>query len=154
MHVLDPLVVLRVEVWPLWELDQATPAEKRSMLACSEYAVFRKLSEEAKISRLLNEKIPAPTEDVELPESCSAEIVPTEVRERLVHADERIARRAGTIANLAQVIRERDVSVGLRQTLVTQAERLKHLAARRLEEAEGATPKEELLAETRREGED
>ena len=50
------------------------------------------------------------------------------------HADVRIARRAGTIASLAKVISERDVSVGLRRTLLTQARRLERLAETRLDE--------------------
>jgi hypothetical protein len=152
MHVLDPMEVARVEVWPLWQLEGASTAEKRRVLASAEYTLFRRLSQEAKISRLLNEKVPAPLSEIELPASFSAEIVPANQRQRLAHADERIARRAGTIANLAQVIRERDVSVGLRQTLVTQAERLQHLARRRLDEVAGQTPEEQLEAEVRREG--
>lgn len=152
MHVLDPVEVARVEVWPFWEAHNAPKAEKRQILAKAEYTVFRKLSEEAKISRLLNEKIPAPTDEVELPPSFSANIVPDDVGERLGHPDERIARRAGTIANLAQVIRERDVSMGLRQTLLTQAERLRHLAERRFNEVAGETTEEEREAEMRRVG--
>lgn len=152
MHVLDPVEVATVEVWPFWEAQNASKAEKRRILAKAEYAVFRKLSEAAKVSRLLNEKIPVPTEEIDLPPSFSAEIVPDEVRERLGHADERIARRAGTMADLARVIKERDVSIGLRQTLLTQAERLKHLAWRRLDEVSGETPEEQLEAETRRAG--
>ena len=46
----------------------------------------------------------------------------------------RIARRATTIASLARVISEREVSGGLRRTLLTQARRLERLAARRVEE--------------------
>jgi hypothetical protein len=152
MHVLDPLEVGRVEVWPLWELEGATKSAKRLVLAKAEYTVFRKLSDEARISRLLNEKVPVPTEEIDLPGSYAADIVPDSIRDRLAHADERIARRAGTIANLAQVIRERDVSVGLRQTLVTQAERLEHLARRRLEEVAGATPDRQLEEQVRRVG--
>jgi hypothetical protein len=152
MHVLDPVEVARVEVWPFWEAQNASKAEKRRVLAQAEYTVFRKLTEEARISRLLNEKVPAPTQEVDLPPSFSGVIVPDEVLERLGHSDERIARRAGTIANLAQVIRERDVSIGLRQTLLTQAERLEHLARRRLDEVAGATPEEQLAEQTRRIG--
>lgn len=152
MHVLDPLEVARVEVWPFWEAESASQSEKRRILAQAEYTVFRKLTEEAKVSRLLNEKAPAPTEELELPPSWSGFIVPDDVRSRLGHSDERIARRAGTIANLAQVVRERDVSIGLRQTLLTQADRLQHLARRRLEEVAGSTPEEQLEKETRREG--
>lgn len=48
--------------------------------------------------------------------------------------DIRIARRASTIANLARVISERDVSGGLRRTLLTQARRIERLASQRLKE--------------------
>lgn len=61
---------------------------------------------------------------------------------------------APTIANLAQVVRERDVSVGLRGTLVTQAERLELLAKLRLQEVIAETPAEQLAEETKREGDD
>ncbi len=152
MHVLDPVEVARVEVWPFWEAQDAPVAEKRQVLARAEYTVFHKLSNEARVSRLLNEKIPAPTDRIEMPDSWSAVIVPDDVLARLGHPDERIARRAGTIANLAQVIRERDVSIGLRQTLLTQAERLEHLARRRYDDVAGAATEEELEAETRRGG--
>jgi hypothetical protein len=50
------------------------------------------------------------------------------------HPDIRIARRAQTIANLARVISEREVSGGLRITLLTQARRLELLANQRLRE--------------------
>ena len=53
------------------------------------------------------------------------------------HPDVRIARRASTIASLAKVISERDVSPGLRRTLVTQARRLGHLARQRFDDFAG-----------------
>lgn len=152
MHVLDPVEVARVEMWPFWEAQNAGKAEKRRILDRAEYTVFRKLSAEAKVSLLLNEKVPIQTEEIDLPQSFSGDIVPDPVRDRLGHPDERIARRAATIADLAKVIRERDVSIGLRQTLLTQAERLQHLAKRRLDEVSGETPEEQLEAETRRAG--
>lgn len=55
------------------------------------------------------------------------------------HPDVRIARRASTIANLARVISERDVSPGLRRTLLTQAKRLERLATHRMTELSIAT---------------
>ena len=75
-------------------------------------------------------------------------IISTELRRRLSHPDERIARRAATIANLAQVVRERDVSPGLRQTLLTQAERLQNLAKRRFDEVVGQIPPDQVEEET------
>lgn len=47
---------------------------------------------------------------------------------RLSHADDRVARKSRNDRKSAQVARERDVSIGLRRTLLTQAERLQHLA--------------------------
>ena len=51
-----------------------------------------------------------------------------------------MARRATTIAALARVISERDVSTGLRRTLITQARRLERLATDRFNELGGTVP--------------
>jgi hypothetical protein len=64
------------------------------------------------------------------------------------HPDTRIARRASTIANLACVISERNVSKGLRPTLLTQAQRLEQLAARRLADFAEQYPIEKKGEET------
>jgi len=64
------------------------------------------------------------------------------------HSDARIARRASTIANLARVISERNVSKGLRRTLLTQAQRLEQLAARRLADCAEQYPVEKKGEET------
>jgi hypothetical protein len=53
-----------------------------------------------------------------------------------------------TVAILARVISERDVSVGLRRTLLTQARRLVDLAQKRLEEFEDQFPIESGDSET------
>ena len=55
----------------------------------------------------------------------------------------RIARRAQIISRLSQTISERDVNIGLRRTLVTQADRLRKLAFDRFIElgGEAAVPK-------------
>lgn len=151
MHVLDPMEVARVEVWPMWDLEEASKPNRKKALNAAEFTVFRKLTQEAHVTRLLNEKAPPKDDLVELPASYVGEIVNDELRARLGHADERIARRASTIADLAKVIRERDVSPGLRQTLVTQAERLEHLAKRRLGEVAGETTPSQTKRETRRE---
>ena len=58
-------------------------------------------------------------------------IVTPEMMKLRSHADTRIARRAATLARLAQIISERKVPPGLRQVLVVQATRLKALAERR-----------------------
>jgi hypothetical protein len=154
MHVLDPMEVARVEVWPFRELSDVSKEERKSILNRAEFTVFSKLAGSARVSKLLNEKEPMDAETIELPESSAADIVPEDVKARLGHADERIARRAATIANLAQVVRERDVSVGLRGTLVTQAERLELLAKLRLQEVIAETPAEQLAEETKRAGDD
>lgn len=60
----------------------------------------------------------------------------------------RIARRSSTIAALARVISERDVSKGLRRTLLTQARRLERLAQQRFEEVTGEIPLENPDEET------
>ena len=69
-----------------------------------------------------------------LPEDVAA--IRAEIRKffQRKHPDVRIARRATTIANLARVISERNVSKGLRRTLLTQARRLEKLAAERIRE--------------------
>lgn len=77
-----------------------------------------------------------------MPDSVEFKIVPDAVYEARKHADVRIARRASTIASLAQVISERDVSKGLRRTLFTQAKRLADLAGQRFESASGSIPVE------------
>ena len=63
--------------------------------------------------------------------------MPTDVYQRRLHPDIRIARRAATIAKLAEVISQRAVQTGLRNTLLTQARRLENLAQRRLDELRG-----------------
>ena len=60
-------------------------------------------------------------------------ILPTDARRQRKHPDLRLARRARTIANLARVISERKVKLGIRQTLCAQAKRLEQLAEARLE---------------------
>ncbi len=152
MHVLDPMEVAEIEVWPFWGLENASPQDKTATLNRAEYTVFTRLSQQAQVSKLLNEVVPTETELIDLPPSLRGEIIPVDVKARIGHADERIARRAATIANLAQVIRERDVSLGLRGTLVTQAERLELLAQRRWAQVAGEMPREEREAETTREG--
>lgn len=79
-------------------------------------------------------------EEVELPKSYRKRIIPDDLYEIRKHADARIARRATTIASLARVISERDVSKGLRRTLQTQARRLEKLATERLNEIAGEIP--------------
>lgn len=135
MNALDPFEVAYVEVWPLDDevsgLDRRT---KKAFLDRAEYTVFQKVLRESALSAVLNEKDITPRSEIPLPQSYKHRIVPEPIYHRRKHPDIRIARRASTIANLARVISERDVSHGLRRTLLTQARRLERLAASRAEE--------------------
>ena len=86
---------------------------------------------------MLNEKPVPPAPEIGLPPSFRWRIVPAGVYQRRLHPDIRIARRAATIAKLAEVISQRAVQAGLRNTLLTQARRLENLARRRLDELGG-----------------
>lgn len=132
MNVLDPFEVAEVEMWPFWPLETA-PSYKET-LNSAEYTVYLMVLENSTFNAVLNEA-PVPAAPViALPPSVRGRIVPSPIYERRKHPDIRVARRATTIAKLAQVISERQVRAGLRSTLLTQARRLEHLAARRLEE--------------------
>lgn len=157
MKVLDPMEVAEIEVWPFWDL-QTRPREVakadwaeqlKGTLDAAEYTVYLDLQEcLGDICDLLNEKMPPKSDRIALPKSYRGSIVAEASRDRLYHADERIARRASTIAALAQIVKERDVSIGLRNTLATQADRLHRLAAKRYEEIAGSVPREQLERET------
>jgi hypothetical protein len=135
MNVLDPFEVAYIEVWPLDEQVVGMSAqEKRLYLDRAEYTVFQKALAGSKLGAILNEKPVTPTDLVDLPVSYHSRIIPEPVYRQRKHPDIRIARRASTIANLARVISEREVSDGLRLTLLTQARRLERLAAMRLGE--------------------
>ena len=148
MNVLDPFEVAEIEVWPFYFDKQTSNAEIKQRLAAAEYTVFQAVLQKSSFNAVLNEKdIPAaPT--IELPQSYRRRIVPDSIFENRKHRDVRIARRAQTIANLARVKSERDVSKGLRRTLHTQARRLERLAAQRLDEITKAYPSEEPGEET------
>ena len=135
MNVLDPFEVAFIEVWPLDDLlSGLTRAEKKSMLDRAEYTVFQKVLRESALRAVLNEKEIAPRDEIKLPQSHKQTIIPDKIFRQRKHPDVRIARRATTIANLARVISERDVSDGLRLTLFTQARRLERLASQRVTE--------------------
>lgn len=135
MNVLDPFEVAEVEVWPLdREVSSMDRDEKREFLDKAEFTVFQKVLRESALGAVLNEKPITPRGEIVLPQSYRQRIIPDTIFRQRIHPDIRIARRASTIANLARVISERDVSPGLRQTLLTQAMRLETLARRRLEE--------------------
>lgn len=135
MNVLDPFEVAHIEVWPLDDLvGGLAKKEKRAILDRAEYTVFQKVLIESALGAVLNEKEMAPRSEIKLPQSFKQRIIPDTIYKQRKHPDVRIARRATTIANLARVISERDVSDGLRQTLLTQARRLERLAAQRAQE--------------------
>ena len=142
MNVLDPYEVAEVEVYPFYELerrrdDETTESYRdrvKTRLASAEYTVFQRVLAQSELNAVLNEGDIPEKPILALPQPVRGRIVPGELYEIRKHADVRIARRAGTIARLAKVISERDVSTGLRRTLLTQARRLERLARRRFEE--------------------
>ena len=131
MNVLDPFEVAEVEMWPLWQMEQNL---SRDALNSAEYTVYAMVLEKSSFNAVLNEAPVPPAPVFDLPSSVRRRIVPSPIFERRMHPDIKIARRATTIAKLAQVISERQVRAGLRTTLLTQARRLEHLAARRLQD--------------------
>jgi hypothetical protein len=136
MNVLDPFEVADIEMWPLWELSGRPVAEATQELNAAEYAVFQQVLAKSSFGAVLNEKNIAETTAGVLPASIKVRIIPPHLFDARKHPDVRIARRANTIASLAKVISERDVSPGLRRTLVTQARRLEHLSALRFKDFE------------------
>ncbi len=144
MNVLDPFEVASIEVWPL---RYGRPLKEDSLafqaeLNAAEYTVFDYVLQRSTLGAILNEKDIATAPLISLPDSYKATIVPNAVYVARSHPDIRIARRANTIAQLAQVISERDVSSGLRRTLVTQARRLQILTQSRFIELGGRVPVE------------
>lgn len=146
MSVLDPFEVYEIEVWPLPQFDGLTkkrdPDQYREAcihLDALEFAIFEKAIVESEFKAILNEKDPpTPKVSIPVPESFREKVVSDEVYKIRSHPDYRIARRALTLARLAQVISERQVQSGLRRTLLTQAKRLQWLAQRRFEHVTGS----------------
>lgn len=135
MNVLDPFEVAYIEVWPLDDLvNGLLKKDKKTLLDRVEYTVFQKVLRESALGAVLNEKEMAPRSEIKLPQSYKQRIIPEAIYTQRKHPDVRIARRATTIANLARVISERNVSDGLRRTLLTQARRLERLAAQRVKD--------------------
>jgi len=150
MNVLDPFEVAYIEVWPM-RFGKPTETEQKAFqieLSAAEYTVFQQILRTSKLRAVLNEKDIPKTDEIALPKSYRGKIIPDEIFTSRQHPDIRIARRASTIARLAQVISERDVSPGLRRTLVTQAKRLHALASERFKEFNNAIPQEQLGEET------
>ena len=142
MNVLDPFEVAEIEVWPLWDFQETSTKDNqaKAFLNSAEYTVFQLALNNSFFRAVLNEKDMVPARAIELPISYRARIVPDPLYTQRKHPDVRIARRATTIANLARVISERDVSKGLRRTLMTQAQRLERLAEARYNESGGSIP--------------
>ena len=136
MRVLDPFEVAEVEMWPFWELEGEDAGDQ---LDRAEFTVYQNALDKSKFGAILNEGEIAKTQLVELPPSVTGSILQPEARKLREHPDLRLARRARTIADLARVISERQVSPGIRRTLWVQARRLEHLAHERLNALEGNT---------------
>lgn len=127
MNVLDPFEVAEIEMWPFWN-------DPRELLDRAEYTIYCQALRTSAFAAVLNEKVPARSDLVQMPESVRASILPNiGNREEREHPDIRLARRARTIANLARVISERKVQPGIRQTLWAQAKRLEALAKERVD---------------------
>lgn len=145
MNVLDPFEVAEVEVFPFYDLEQPSPGEDQTTydervkqtLAAAEYTVFQNVLRGSSLGAVLNEADIADAAAIELSASHQGRIIPPDIFELRKHPDVRIARRTSTVANLARVISEREVSPGLRRTLLTQARRIEKLAQERLNEVIG-----------------
>ena len=164
MAVLDPFEVRTVKLWPLWEYQDVKGDPKRSQAARDaadhlnrlERTVFVELVRASEFGKILNEKDPPDVELCDLPPSIDGEIVSEGVRKIRQHPDLRIARRAQTIARLAQIIAGRDVQAGLRRALATQADRLAWIAEKRFSAlgGEGAVEKRDIDGAGDEEGND
>jgi len=135
MSVLDPFEVRDVEVWPLPRL-QGLPkndAKVIGTLNALEATIYLKVLKDSQFNAVLNEKIPVSSGQVKIPPSVRGPIVTDEIMAVRGHPDIRLARRAATLARLAQIISERKVAAGLRRVLLVQAKRLEWLAERRFE---------------------
>lgn len=146
MSVLDPFEVHSISVWPLPEFESKAAKDAASIayLNALEHAVFHDLLSKSEFNTVLNEKDPPlPTVDVQMPVPVKGSIVSAAVSHLRDHPDLRIARRASTLAKLAQVVSERKVQKGLRRTLLAQAKRLQALAQKRLDNASEISDEDE-----------
>ncbi|MGC5661570.1 GIY-YIG nuclease family protein [Micromonospora sp. WMMD723] len=142
--ILDPFEVAFVSMWSVPHVagakslrrpgQPASSAEKKALLDPYEYTVYKTLEQKSKFHAVLNEGVIRPTERVELPKVVHQRIIPEVIWEDRKHSDVRIARRAATISRLSQMISEREVSGGMRRTLLLQARRLTWLAEQRIHE--------------------
>ena len=139
MSVLDPFEVYEVELYPLPELEgkKTNDAEVKELLDRLEATVYFNVLEQSTFGAVLNEKVPAAAKKASVPKPFRGRIVSDTVIALRSHPDVRIARRAATLARLAQIISERKVAPGLRRVLLVQSERLRSLAKRRFAHFEG-----------------
>lgn len=140
MRILDVFEVAEMELWPLWDMEQAGAGDTsaKARLNATEYSAYLQAIERSKFKAILNEKIPPLSQPIDLPPSRRFPLVSDETRAERGHPDVRIARRAETISRLAAVAHERgEVSDGLRRVLVIQAVRLAFISAMRLASVEG-----------------
>lgn len=148
--ILDPFEVADVKLWSVPEVRElpsptdstkrASTAQKRLYLEPYEYTVYEELERQSRFHAVLNEGVIKPTQLVKLPLPVTGRIVPDELWADRRHSDIRIARRASTIARLSQMISEREVSGGMRRTLLLQAKRLTGLAEDRIHEIGAELP--------------
>jgi hypothetical protein len=139
MSVLDPFEVFEIEVYPLPDYQHVTRKHSefksaKEHLDALEYHVHQQAIAASTFKAILNEKDPDPPRArIVPPKPLRARIVSDEVLTLRSHLDVRIARRAQTIAKLAQVISERDIQKhgGLRRVLLVQSQRLESLAKER-----------------------
>ena len=136
MRVLDPFEVAEVEMWPFWDLEGQDASDT---LDRAEFTVYTQALSKSKFFAVLNEGEITRTDMIDLPPSVRGAILPEDARHSREHPDLRLARRSRTIADLARVISERQVSLGIRRTLWVQSRRLEHLARTRLKELGGIT---------------
>lgn len=145
-YVLDPFEVYAIAMWSLpaiaTEVSGAGP-RKRALLPY-EYTVHELLTRQSKFNAVLNEGDIAPAELQTLPTPIGGVIIPDEIFPDRAHPDVRIARRATTISLLAKNISERQVSKGLRRTLLIQTRRLVELSERRYEAVGGEIPSSDI----------
>lgn len=138
--VLDPFEVAYVEVYPFPELERMPGRAASEVIAQAEYALYLDVLRRSLLKAVLNEQDIPSTAIMDLPPVYRAKIIPEDIFERREHPDVRLARRASTVASLAQIISEREVKPGIRRTLLTQARRIELLARRRLNDFADSDP--------------
>lgn len=144
--ILDPFEVAYVSMWSIPAVATAPKGEKKAMLDPYEYTVYKMLEKQSQFGAVLNEGVIKRTDLVDLPKVVTGRIIPNELWEERGHSDIRIARRAATISRLSQMISEREVSGGMRRTLLLQAKRLAWLAERRIHDIGATVPDAEDAA--------